>query len=199
MLDIGAGFGYFSVLAATAANGVRVAAVEPSPKALRLLRFNLWLNGVDARVWPVALTTERSAVPLSASEDNSCHTRAVPILEGEPYSVVVPGVPGDEIIGREQFDIVRVDVQGFELDVLLGMQQFVGRSPGTAFLVEFCPRAIRQRNIDPLGVIDGYARMGLSPTVVGEGTLECLTSEAIVGRCDSAGTGGSLTLLLRTG
>ena len=66
-LDIGANVGYFSLLASRSAPRVTIDAVEPLPVNLQLLRFNLWANGVDAQVWPLALTGGDRAVSISVA------------------------------------------------------------------------------------------------------------------------------------
>ena len=45
-------------------------AVEPDPDNLRALEFNLWVNRVDAQVWPVALDDTDRHLMLSGNQTN---------------------------------------------------------------------------------------------------------------------------------
>jgi FkbM family methyltransferase len=196
-LDVGAGVGYFSVLAAKAADRVQVDSVEPNPETTALLRFNLWLNDAEATVWPVALTDARRAVPLTVADNNIGDTRGISLSTEETYSLIAAGMPADDIFPGKTFDVVKIDVQGWETEVLLGMQRIMKESPSIAIVVEFWPSALRQRNLDPGAVLDGYRRMALEVVVLNGDALESRSDKTIVDLCDSAGPEGSLNLLLR--
>ena len=196
-LDVGAGVGYFSVLAAKAADRVQVDSVEPNPETTALLRYNLWLNDVGAAVWPLALTDARRAVPLTVADNNLGDTRGMSLSTEQAYSLIAPGMPADDIFAGRTFDVVKIDVQGWETEVLLGMQRIIKESPAIAIIVEFWPAALRQRNLDPGAVLDGYRRMALEVIVMNGASLESRSDENIVILCDSAGPEGSVNLLLR--
>jgi amino acid adenylation domain-containing protein/non-ribosomal peptide synthase protein (TIGR01720 family)/FkbM family methyltransferase len=57
VFDVGANIGFFSLLAARVAPDARVFAFEPMPPVSRVLRANLELHGVDARVFECALSS----------------------------------------------------------------------------------------------------------------------------------------------
>lgn len=196
-LDVGAALGYFSVLASRLAPGVRVEAVEPNPQALDLLRFNLWLNGAVANVWPLALSDAKRAMPLSISANNLGDVRGQAILEGEVYSLVVPALSADDLFRRAKFDIVKIDVQGWELEVILGMQRILHESPNISILVEFWPDTLRERGVDPFAVLAAYRRLGLESVAIRDNKLGSLSDSEVVAICDSAGREGSVNLLLR--
>ena len=196
-LDVGAGVGYFSVLAAGAALRVQVDAVEPSPDTATLLRFNLWLNSTPATVWPVALTDRRRAVALAIAENNIGDTRGVLVNVAANYALVVPGMAADDLFQGRTFDVVKIDVQGWETEVLLGMQRIVKESPRIAIIVEFWPSALCRRDVDPIAVLSGYRQMGFDIVVLNGDSLDTLSDEAVVALCNSAGPEGSVNLLLR--
>lgn len=196
-LDVGAAIGYFSVFAARAARDVTVDSVEPNPAILDLLRFNLWLNDVTATVWPVALDTTAGALPLSSSETNLGDARSSQVRGGMTYSVVVPAVPADQLFSGRTFDVVKIDVQAWELDVVLGMQRIIHDSPKIALVVEFWPAALRERDRDPQDVLEAYRRLGLAVVVVRNGSFGEIADDEAITICDSAGPDGQVNLLLR--
>jgi FkbM family methyltransferase len=196
-LDVGAAVGYFSVVAAGTAPNVTVDSIEPNPDALELLRFNLWLNGVDAQVWPVALSSTRTAIPLSGSATNLGDARTREAREGSSYSVVVPAVPADELFAGRSFDVVKIDVQGWELEVILGMQRIVHDSPDIKLVVEFWPSTLRERDLDPGQTLAAYRRLGFEIVVARDAALERISDAEAIAICDSAGSDGQVNLLLR--
>ena len=146
-LDIGANIGYFSVLIGKAAPGVVVDSVEPDPGNVRALRFNLWSNRVGATVWPVALDNRDRHLRLSGNATNLGDLRTdrvtPSVSDGEtatldhsadegPSGWIVPAASGDELFADRTFDLVKVDVQGWEFEVLLGLDGVLSRSPGCA-------------------------------------------------------------------
>jgi FkbM family methyltransferase len=196
-LDVGAAIGYFSVFAARAAEGVTIDSVEPNPLTVDLLRFNLWLNGVEANVWPVALDATRGSLPLSSSKTNLGDARTGHSRPGTAYSLVVPALPADQLFAGRTFDLVKIDVQGWEFEVVLGMQRIMDESPDIAIVAEYWPAALRQRDLDPVDTLEKYRKLGLEVVVVREGALEQIADERTVAICDSAGPDGQVNLLLR--
>ena len=194
-LDVGANVGYFSLLASRC-GAATVDAVEPHPDLVPVLRFNLWTNRVMAGVWPLALDTRRRGLPLSTAVNNLGDSRVGEVHSGSVYSLVVPAVPGDELFAGRSFDVVKVDVQGWELDVLTGLQSVLRASPHVRIVAEFWPSALRGRGLDPLDVLGDYRALGLDVAVQRGTQLDRLSSDQIVRLCDGAGVEGYVNLLL---
>ena len=139
-LDIGANVGYFSVLVGKAAPGVSVDAVEPDPNNVRALEFNLWVNRVQARVWPLALDDTDRSLLLSGHQTNLGDLRCDRVVTGLNGSTptpqttesdalrswVVPPASGNELFAGRAFDLIKVDVQGWEFAVLCRSDRRVG-------------------------------------------------------------------------
>ena len=198
-LDVGANVGYFSGLVHTVQRGVVVDAVEPDPTNVRALRFNVWANGINARVWPLALDDRETALHLSGNTENLGDLRSGRVGEdAAPASSgwVVPAIPGDQLFAGSVFDLVKLDVQGWELEILLGLDETLRRSPAVRIVVEFWPGALRERDRDPAEVLHRYVEMGYSLRAVIHGEPAELTLEEIVRVCDSGGPDGQVNLLL---
>lgn len=195
-LDVGAAIGYFSVFAAGLAPGVKVDSVEPNPESVSLLRFNLWLNRVPASVWPTALASQRGSLPLTGSATNLGDARTTAPEAEAAYPLVVPSMSADELFAGRAFDVVKIDVQGYEEEVLLGMQRILHESPAISILTEFWPSALRSRDLDPGDALDRYRRFDLDIAVLRDGQLDSLPNRKIIEMCDSAGVDGQVDLLL---
>jgi FkbM family methyltransferase len=196
-LDVGANIGYFSTLIAQQRPGATIDAVEPEPGNISLLKMNLWHNQVDATVWPLALSAGERTLPLRLSPHNAGDTRTNTARPSQWYEVVAPAARGDDLFAGRGFDLVKLDVQGFELDVLQGMPLTLERSPGIVVVAEFWPTALRDRKVDPATVLRTYREMGFEIVTQVEDQLRRLEDNEIIAICDQAGEWGQVNLVLR--
>jgi FkbM family methyltransferase len=196
-LDVGANVGYFSVFAHRLWRGLQIDAVEPQPVTHSLLRANLWANDVPARTHRAALADMRRLLPMSLSAMNPGDARVGGHSSDGRYDLVVPVVTADELFTRRSFDVVKIDVQGFEPEVVLGMQRIIRDSPAIVLVAEFWPTSLEERGLDPSEVLDRYRQMGLHITVNDDGGTGTCTAEEILAHCRSAGPNGQVNLILR--
>lgn len=193
-LDVGAHIGYFSVVAHASASDVTVDAVEPSPTTAALLRLNLFAHRVNARVWEVGLGDRHDTIGFTEADHNPGDGRVEPSLDRA--SVIVPVLTADELFPDGIFQVVKIDVQGFEDEVLEGMQGIIRRSTELKVLVEFFPAAIAERGRKPFDTLRSYEAMGFRvEALVGEHLLG-LPPDQILDICARAGNQGFVTLLL---
>jgi len=196
-LDVGANVGYFSVFAHRLGRGLRIDAVEPQPVVFDLLQANLWSNAVPAATHRVALGHTRALTPLSIHPTNPGDARVGVQAPDGRYDLVVPMMTADELFRGRSFDVVKIDVQGFEPDVVLGMERIVYDSPAIVLIVEFWPTALVDRGLEPAEVLDRYRRLGYHISVNDQwGTGTCFTDE-VIDHCRSAGPDGQVNLVLR--
>jgi FkbM family methyltransferase len=117
-IDVGANIGSYTLL--VAGKGCEVIAVEPADDARRLLEVNLALNGLSADVINCALgrAAGRGALRSDLGSSNYIVTDS-----GEPDAATLTEVTlttVDEVLGDRTAAAMKVDVEGFELDVMLG-------------------------------------------------------------------------------
>lgn len=120
--DVGACVGTYACLAAAASTSGTVVAIEPEPTNRRRLVTNLSTNAPRERwvVKPVALTDRDGLVHLERGtvEPGSGHHFLSPTGRG----IDIPGWRAESLVaaGVPTPDVVKLDVQGAELDVLRG-------------------------------------------------------------------------------
>jgi FkbM family methyltransferase len=195
-LDVGAHVGYFSLFASSLQRGIEIDAVEPHPISHSLLQANLWANKVSARVHHTALGTTTHLASMSSAPMNTGDFRVDIVNPDNRYDLLVPVVRGDELFPRRTFDVVKIHVQGYELDVVLGMERIVRHSPAIALVVAFWPSALIDRGLDPSHVLANYERLGYHIAVNDpKGTGACAADE-VIEHCQSAGPNGQVNLVL---
>jgi FkbM family methyltransferase len=122
-LDVGAYSGLYTLLACAANPALRAVMVEPNLDKLVQLRSNVALNGLEDRVTIVTKALSRAAgeSTLVIPADDSCASLVQP-RDGDRI-VKVAVTTGDEVIGDLPVGLIKIDVEGFEPDVLAGLSR----------------------------------------------------------------------------
>jgi FkbM family methyltransferase len=143
--DVGANHGWFSLLAAQRlrTNGGRVFAFEPQTKLCSLLRASAELNRLD----------NLTVIQAAAGQGPSRGFVHVPRPEQTRYGSLFPSgntveavdiVSLDDALSDASPALVKIDVEGFEIRVLLGMRRLL-RSPALrSLIIEVHPAEIRR-------------------------------------------------------
>ncbi len=138
-VDVGAAFGFYSLLARSLEPSLRIAAVEPNPHHADILRATFARNAADIELFEAALLDGGGVVELSLAgglssvepsrwRDNCEH-------------VLVEAVAFDELF-HEPPDLVKIDVEGAEIRVLAGMGRTLAQARTTIF-AEIAPENLR--------------------------------------------------------
>jgi FkbM family methyltransferase len=133
-LDIGACHGLFSLAFTQGRPGAEAVAVEPSPLAWEVLESNLRRNA-DSRVTP--LQAAMGAAPGRLTMRYSWHhLEASPEAAGDPAAVEIPLRTVDLLCAELGFrpDLMKIDVEGYELAVLRGARGTLAESQPLVFL-----------------------------------------------------------------
>jgi FkbM family methyltransferase len=166
VLDVGAHLGYFTLLAAR--RGARVIAFEPNPATLPYLRDNVRANGVEARVTiiPKALAGEpgrRTFFPSAGGDMSSLHRQGASTGEVE-----VEVTTADAVVGDRAVDVIKMDVEGAELEALAGMGATIANAPGLRLFAEWNPVALEAAGAQPAALPRRLRDLGLEPQVIDE-------------------------------
>lgn len=143
-VDVGANFGYFTCLAGSRIGPTgagRVFAVEPNPVLVDLLRANAAINWSMCPIAIVAAAAGPAAgrAILSVPADGAANASlsAGPTL-GDVSPVEVDLQPLDAIVPAGlAVDLMKIDVEGHEMGVLLGARRLLAESPNIKVVLEW--------------------------------------------------------------
>lgn len=141
LLDVGASHGLFSLAFTCGRSDARALAVEPSPVAWGVLTANLARNP-GCQVTPLQVAAGRTAGEI-AMRQVWHHLEALAPGEEDPAAVTLRVRPLDELCAEHGFrpDLVKIDVEGFELAVLEGAAGLLTRQ-GPPLFLELHPRRL---------------------------------------------------------
>ncbi|MGA8380650.1 MAG: FkbM family methyltransferase [Stellaceae bacterium] len=168
-VDVGANVGFYTVEIARRLTGNgRAYAFEPHPKLIELLRRNAFVNGLA----PVV-----SSFSFALSDRNGPADLQYPTGHLGGGQVSAPGeIAGhtmvkselkklDDLLGRDfRCDLVKIDVEGHELNVLNGMRESVGNSPRIKILFEkLVPNIGNEAGLEQYFAALGFALYAVGP------------------------------------
>lgn len=148
-IDVGANIGLHSVVAArTVGSAGQVYAIEASPPTLVHLRKSIHLSGVDSIVTVLAKAAGAAAEPQRAMHlsNTSGHSSLFPLEDAVAEVSVDVAAVDDLVSGR--VDLVKIDVEGAELDVIAGMRRVLEQNPELAVVAEFAPSHLARANVN---------------------------------------------------
>jgi FkbM family methyltransferase len=143
VIDAGANTGAYTVLFAqwVGPQG-RVFAFEPVPRIARALRAQVALNGLTGRVRVVeaALGESEGTLTMTAPGMVGINRRALS-TDSTRHRLNVPSVSLDRFCQQRSLApaVLKIDVEGAELDVLRGARQVLSAVPRPQLFVEFHP------------------------------------------------------------
>lgn len=159
LVDVGANFGYYTLLWCAANSANRVLAIEASPKNARALRENVARNGFSDRVTLLecAVTREKGQLTFDLGSDEETGWGGISSgMEGG--TITVPGERLDDLVD-EPVTVLKVDCEGADAWVIEGASGLL--NTGKISHVFFEENVWRQER---LGIAAGRASMILNNT-----------------------------------
>jgi FkbM family methyltransferase len=152
-VDVGSNVGSYAIWAAE--SGAEVIALEPAEDTFSLLRENVALNGYPINTIRAAAGAVQGTALFTSGQD--CVNRLDP--EGAVETTVVTI---DSLIGNRSAAGMKVDVEGFEIDVLRGSEQALSEHRLKLIQLEWNSTSMEAVGTDRRPVADLLARYGYS-------------------------------------
>lgn len=132
--DVGANVGAYTVLA-SGVSGAKSISFEPSPTTFAYLQGNVRLNHLEARATAINAAVGRKAGRLRLTANLGTENFVCPTGSGGE-SVEVEVKTLDDVFSGQAPDLIKIDVEGYETEVIHGGEQLL-RNPGLqAMIVE---------------------------------------------------------------
>ncbi len=152
VLDIGAQFGHYSLLAAKRVGpGGKVYAFEPAPPNFKLLERNIRVNGYEDRIEAlrkgVGETNTASTLYLYEGSDSHGMYRIPEARVKETTTFECVGL--DEFLSGQQIDVIKMDIEGNEPYALKGMTNTLLRNDHLVLFTELAPTFLRRAGVEP--------------------------------------------------
>lgn len=168
--DVGANIGLHTLALARAVGPQgRVYAFEPEPGPRGQLQKMAALNGlrwVELHDSALGARAETMVFNISPVIGHSS-LYALPEEDGEGRQIRVQVRPLDEVVEPGlSLDVVKIDVEGAELDVLAGMARVLSDNPDLAIVAEFGPSHLARVGVAPQAWFDAFAAHGLTPYLI---------------------------------
>jgi len=201
VVDVGANIGYYTlVFAGLVGPRGRVLAFEPDPDLYAAAVENVRRNGKAeiVQLHRCALGAQTAVMHLLRGHVNSGDNRLRREVPHSPRAVAVPVKRLDDVIGGAAVDVIKIDVQGWECDVLEGMSGTLARHAASIKVYfEFWPRGIREAGRNPMDAVAMLRRAGCS--LYRRGSEAPLSDAELEQFCRNAGRLTSLNLLAYRG
>jgi FkbM family methyltransferase len=161
-VDIGANIGFFSILA-HAKYGCRCLAFEPSQRERDRLQRNATLNGATIDVRSIAVGRKDTKVILSlAHGDSHGKNRISSTSVNEGVECVMRRM--DSLLADDEslsdIALIKIDVEGYEMEVLAGMEGLLEDLSGAAFVIEITPQGLLETGSSAEELYDFLQRRG---------------------------------------
>lgn len=188
--DVGANQGICTLLLSRLVGpSGRVTALEPDPVMAEALRNNLQLNGsanvtlieagADARSGDATLFHSRmngGDKRLARGElSDSCTRSAVRVVRL------------DDVIPDRRLDFIKIDTQGWEMNVLEGMSGCLRDNPRLRILFEFWPHGLRQAGRQPADLLALLFDFGFDVRTMGGTRVTASIGAELAARLGSRG------------
>lgn len=167
VVDVGSNIGYYALLESRLIEpGGKVIAIEPVPQNFAQLRENIRANGREnIEIHQLAIAERSGTLPMYLSGRSNWHSLR-PTPAARTCNVIVSTL--DDFLSRvaaDSVDLVRMDVEGYEIEIIKGMQRTLDL---------YCPLLLVELHPDLVGAkaIVEYLRildaMGYMPEFVFE-------------------------------
>lgn len=155
-VDIGANVGYISLLAHRAQPRLDIVALEADPRLAELIRRNFARHGLQAATVVNAIvgSEDQPAVPFSLNPSSTLDNR---VRVDKWRQIQLPMRRTDtllERLGVQGKTFFKIDTQGFEWQVLQGLEAWLMGHDDWVLKMEFAPDWLRSQGTDPAALLD---------------------------------------------
>ncbi|MBI3334498.1 FkbM family methyltransferase [Candidatus Pacearchaeota archaeon] len=140
-IDLGANLGYYLLMEAKIAQkgAGKIYAVEPNPLTFNYLKKNVKLNGYkNIKLMNLGISDKKGTLPFYMAKSWNCSRFEKGEDDSDILSIKKVQVDTlDNLFRGKKIDFIRMDVEGYEFNILKGATQLIKKNPGLAIFFEF--------------------------------------------------------------
>lgn len=148
IVDIGANIGYYVLMESKIVGPTgKIYAIEPVPDNVTMLRKNIELNGYDnIEVFCHAMGSSDTVSKIYLSD--RCNWHSMIQRNDNGTSLEVPVYTLDTFLSNKlQPNLVRMDVEGFETEIIKGMVKTLSNTPELMLFIELHPHIMEKHDV----------------------------------------------------
>lgn len=168
-IDIGAHYGYFSLLAHKVARDVKIISVEPVKANFNILQKNIKYHDIEG--WEghnVAISNKKGDGLFNVTEASDSAGFYSHPNTSSLKKVKIPTLSILEVINGRPADFIKMDVEGHEIACLEKFDQILKANPELKLLIEFNPKVQRSAGHDPEELLARLNDLGLDVFFIDE-------------------------------
>lgn len=161
VIDIGSNLGYYALLEAKMVGNGFVYAIEPVKENIDTLQKSIKLNGYkNIKVYQCAIGSENKIDEMILTHKSNCgslvkKTRNIKFVKGKRNVKIITLNNFCERLDIRKIDFIRMDVEGYEIEVIRGMGKVVKLMPiGSILSIEIHPKAYQPPHIQIMEMLD---------------------------------------------
>jgi len=181
-VDIGANLGLHTVLLSNlVGSGGRVFAFEPEARNFELLEYNLRRNGLaNVAASRCALGSAEGVCQLNLSPDNFGDHKIGGQSRGPAQEVRITTLDTAlQHVPDGSVRLIKIDVQGYELEVLRGMKGTLERNADVILLLEISPTHLAEVGTSATELVSAIRALGFYGWEIGEDRVLPLCEPAV--------------------
>jgi len=168
-IDIGAHYGYYTLLVGTKYPDCRIIAFEPVPENFEILKQNVVLNQLkNTELHNVAVSDSdrlREFKVMELSSRSSFYDR---LHEKTQKEIEVQTICLDNLLKKtpKASTIIKIDAEGHEPYILHGMKKLLKDSEDIKLIIEFNPRCLRNAGCEAEDFLEEVSQLGFDIYVI---------------------------------
>lgn len=174
VIDVGANIGYFTTLfSKLVGTAGKVYAFEPAPINFEILQRNILVNNLkNVLIHQTAASNVSNTQDLYLSTwnfgDNRLFEKPRDERDLEREKIQVDTIRLDEIV-KEKINLIKIDVQGFEWQVIDGAKKLIDNNNDIKIIFEFTPQLLKLNGVKPEDFLYRLLKMNFNIYDIGAG------------------------------